>query len=139
MSELGEQRHRARERALEVAYEASIKDRSVESVLTELPLQPDAYSVALLGAFENHREWAQAIISAHALDWQFDRMSLVDRLIMMLALCEIRMPDCPPTAVIIDEAVELAKAYSTDGSPGFVNGVLSACFTTWQADTEASS
>ena len=139
MSELGEQRHRARERALEVAYEASIKDRSAESVLTELPLQPDAYAVALLEAFEDHRVWAQEIISAHALDWQFDRMPLVDRLIMMLALCEIRMPDCPPTAVVIDEAVELAKAYSTDGSPSFVNGVLSACFATWQTGKKASS
>ena len=133
MSELGEQRHRARERALEVAYEASIKDRSVESVLTELPLRPDAYAFALLGAFEVHKEWAKEIISAHALDWQFDRMPLVDRLIMMLSLCEIRMEDCPPTAVVIDEAVELAKAYSTDGSPSFVNGVLSACFATWHA------
>ena len=116
-----------------MAYEASIKDRSVESVLTELPLRPDAYAFALLGAFEAHKEWAKETISAHALDWQFDRMPLVDRLIMMLSLCEMRMEDCPPTAVVIDEAVELAKAYSTDGSPSFVNGVLSACFATWHA------
>ena len=134
MSELGEQRHRARERALEVAYEAAIKERSVESVLTELPLRPDAYAFALLESFETHKGWAKEIISSHANDWQFDRMPLVDRLIMMLALCEIRLPDCPSTAVVIDEAVELAKAYSTDGSPGFVNGVLSACFATWYAD-----
>lgn len=133
MSELGEQRHRARERALEVAYESSIKDRSIESVLTELSLKPDAYAVQLLESFQIHREWAQGLISEHAQDWQFDRMPLVDRLIMMLALSEVRMDDCPPNAVIIDEAVEIAKTYSTDGSPGFVNGVLSTCFDAWQA------
>lgn len=133
MSELGEQRHRARERALEVAYESSIKDRSIESVLTELALKPDAYAVELLNSFQVHRDWARGLISEHAQDWQFDRMPLVDRLIMMLALSEVRMESCPPTAVIINEAVELAKTYSTDGSPGFINGVLSTCFDAWHA------
>lgn len=133
MSELGEQRHRARERALEVAYESSIKDRSIESVLTELALRPDIYAVELLNSFQAHREWAQGLITEHAQDWQFERMPLVDRLIMMLALSEVRMEDCPPTAVIINEAVELAKTYSTDGSPGFINGVLSTCFDAWHA------
>jgi N utilization substance protein B len=130
VSELGEQRHRARQRALEIAYEASIKDRSIDSVIAELASAPDAYTVAVLTSFAEHRDWAQALISDHAQDWQFDRMPLVDRLIMMLALCEFQLEDHPPTAVIIDEAVEIAKAYSTDGSPGFVNGVLSACFDT---------
>ena len=127
MSELGAQRHRARERALEIAYEASMKDRDVHVVLEELPVQPDPYTVELLKALEVGQEWAQDLIEANSRDWPLDRMPTVDRLVMMLALVELRGKDAPPRAVVLDEAVELAKVYSTDGSPSFVNGVLSAC------------
>jgi N utilization substance protein B len=53
-------------------------------------------------------------------------MALLDRLILTMATGEMLMQDAPPMAVILDEAVELAKTYSTDGSPSFVNGVLSS-------------
>ena len=82
MSELGDQRHRARERALEVAYEASIKERSIDSVVGELPLAPDPYSIALLASLDEHREWARELIIEHSMDWQSERMPLVDRLVM---------------------------------------------------------
>lgn len=127
MSELGAQRHRARERALELAYEATLKERSTQQVLSDLPLRPDSYSVELLEAFDEHREWAKDLIERYAMGWNFERMAVIDRLVMLLALCESRLADAPPRAVILDEAVELAKTYSTDGSGGFVNGVLVAC------------
>lgn len=127
MSELGAQRHRARERALELAYEATVKGRSMQHVIAELPLRPDAYSVELLAAFEQHREWAKELIERYAMGWNYERMAVIDRLVMLLALCESRLADAPPRAVILDEAVELAKTYSTDGSGSFVNGVLVAC------------
>ena len=127
MSELGAQRHRARERALELAYEATVKGRSMQHVIAELPLRPDAYSVELLTAFEQHREWAKELIERYAMGWNYERMAVIDRLVMLLALCESRLADAPPRAVILDEAVELAKTYSTDGSGSFVNGVLVAC------------
>lgn len=127
MSELGAQRHRARERALELAYEASLKERSTHQVVSDLPLRPDAYSVELLEAYEQHREWAKELIERYAMGWNYERMAVIDRLVMLLALCESRLADAPPRAVILDEAVELAKTYSTDGSGGFVNGVLVAC------------
>ena len=127
MSELGAQRHRARERALELAYEATLKERSTQQVLSDLPLRPDSYSVELLEAFDEHREWAKELIEHYAMGWNFERMAVIDRLVMLLALCESRLADPPPHAVILDEAVELAKTYSTDGSGGFVNGVLVAC------------
>jgi len=127
VSELGAQRHRARERALELAYEATVKGRSMQQVIAELPLRPDAYSVELLAAFEQHREWAKELIERYAMGWNYERMAVIDRLVMLLALCESRLADAPPRAVILDEAVELAKTYSTDGSGSFVNGVLVAC------------
>jgi N utilization substance protein B len=52
-------------------------------------------------------------------------MAVIDRLVLRLAVAELEDPEGPPTAVVIDEAVELAKAYSTDESGAFVNGILS--------------
>jgi N utilization substance protein B len=126
LSERGTKRHHARERALEIMYEASIKKRSVASVLNELPVRPDEYAVEVLISAEVHQDQANELISRYAIDWPLERIALVDRLVMTLAVGEMLMDDSPPRAVILDEAVELAKVYSTDGSPSFVNGVLSS-------------
>jgi N utilization substance protein B len=57
--------------------------------------------------------------------WPIDRLAVLDRLVLRLAVAELLVPDGPPMPVVIDEAVELAKSYSTEASGGFVNGVLS--------------
>ncbi len=126
MSELGQNRHRARERALEILYESTIKDRPVATVLTELSARPDNYVVALLNSAAEHQSRANELIGELSIDWPLERIALVDRLIMTLAVGEMLMENAPPTAVILDEAVELAKTFSTDGSSSFVNGVLSS-------------
>lgn len=107
-------------------YEASIKERSVASVLNDLPVRPDGYAIEVLISAEGNQERANELISRYAIDWPLERIALVDRLVMTLAVGEMLMDDSPPRAVILDEAVELAKVYSTDGSPSFVNGVLSS-------------
>ena len=127
MSELGTQRHHARERALEIFYESTIKGRPVTSVINDLPLRPDPYTVTLLTAAEANQDRANQLITRFSIDWPLDRIAIVDRLVMTLAIGELLMPDAPPKAVILDEAVELAKVYSTDSSASFVNGVLSSC------------
>ena len=127
MSELGVTRHHARERALEIFYEATIKGRDVNTVLDQLPLRPETYTVALLMSARENQESINSLISRFSIDWPLERIAIVDRLVMTLALGELLMHDAPPKAVILDEAVELAKTYSTDGSASFVNGVLSAC------------
>ncbi len=127
MSELGARRHRARERALEILYEAAIKERPLESVLAALTVAPDDYAVALVRAAEASRERADALIEQNSHAWALERLALIDHLIMRLALGEWWSDGAPPTAVILDEAVELAVTYSTDGSGAFVNGVLAAC------------
>ncbi len=127
MSEFTEQRHRARERALELLYEQSIKQRSVAEIVNALAVTPDPYTVELLRIVEKDREWAESQLSTHSHDWPLDRMAMVDRLIMTLALCELRLDDSPSRAVVFDEAVEFAKVYSSDASPSFINGLLSAC------------
>lgn len=126
MSELGAKRHQARERALEIMYESSMKERPVTTVINELNVRPDSYTVAMLVSAEANRERANALITTFAIDWPLERIALVDRLVMTLAIGEMLLEDPPPTAVILDEAVEIAKVYSTEGSPSFVNGVLSS-------------
>ena len=127
MSEQGTQRHHSRERALEILYEASIKERPVASVLDDLPVRPDAYTVLILTSAASHENEANELISRFSIDWPLERLALVDRLVMTLAIGEMLMDEPPPIAVILDEAVELAKVYSTEGSASFVNGVLAAC------------
>jgi transcription antitermination protein NusB len=126
VSDLGLSRRRARERALEILYESAIKDRPVAVVLNELNTRPDAYAVTLVTSAEEHRTRADELIGEFSIDWPLDRIALVDRLIMTLAIGEMLMESPPPVAVILDEAVELAKVFSTDGSSSFVNGVLSS-------------
>jgi N utilization substance protein B len=126
VSEHGTQRHHARERALEILYEAAIKERDVATVLNEQSLRPGEYTVALVTSSAAHQARANELISSFAIDWPLERIAVVDRLVMTLAIGEMLMDDAPPLAVILDEAVELAKVYSTDGSPAFVNGVLSS-------------
>ncbi|HEY5111237.1 MAG TPA: transcription antitermination factor NusB [Acidimicrobiales bacterium] len=127
MSELGHHRHQARERALELAYEASAKGRSLSEILVEQSVAPDAYTVTVLKSVEQHREHIETIIERNSLDWPLNRLAIIDRLVMTLALGELMLEDSPPTPVVLDEAVELAKIYSTEGSASFVNGVLSSC------------
>jgi N utilization substance protein B len=127
MSDLGAQRHRARERALEILYEADIKQRPVKEILAALPLAPDPYTVSLVTSTQAHQTEAEALITEFSHEWSLERIALVDRIIMTMAIGELLLDDAPPRAVVLDEAVELAKVYSTDGSPSYVNGVLSSC------------
>ena len=127
MNDLAGQRRRARARALEILYEAAIKGRPVGDVLPELALSPDPYTVRLLDAVELNESRATALVAAHTQGWAIDRLALVDRLIMTMSIGELLMVDRPPIAVVLNEAVELARTFSTDDSPAFVNGVLSAC------------
>jgi transcription antitermination protein NusB len=126
VSELGRSRHQARERALEIFYESSIKGRSATIIVSELNVRPDNYVIALLTSAEQHQARADELISEFSIDWPLDRIALIDRLIMTLAIGEMLMENAPPLPVILDEAVEMAKVFSTDGSSSFVNGVLSA-------------
>jgi transcription antitermination protein NusB len=106
-------------------YEAEMKAVSVRQVLADLPVAPDPFVVNLLEAAEARRPEAERLVAEAARGWSIERMAMVDRLVLQLATAELLDPDGPPVPVVIDEAVELAKTYSTDSSGGFVNGVLS--------------
>jgi transcription antitermination protein NusB len=121
----GATRHQSRERALGLLYEAEMKGETPSSVLAALPATPDPFCVSLLRAVETHGGEADALVAEASEGWPLERMAVVDRLVLRLAAVELLSGDEVPVAVIIDEAVELAKTYSTDDSGRFVNGVLS--------------
>ena len=75
-------------------------------------------------AVKEHRDELDGIISRFAKGWKLERMSRVDLSILRLALCEINYLDGVTPAIAINEAVELAKKYSADNAPSFINGIL---------------
>ena len=118
-------RHQQRERALSLLYEAELKGEDPVAVAEALAVPADLYVRTLLEHSVATREEAERRIAAASVGWPLERMAVLDRLVLRLAVAELLDPQGPPTAVVIDEAVELAKTYSTDESGRFVNGILS--------------
>jgi len=77
------------------------------------------------GTWEN-LEQCDGLITTSTIKWQFARLSPVDRSILRLAVYQLKFCSDMPPKVVINEAIELAKKFSTDKSPAFVNGVLDA-------------
>lgn len=122
-------RHHARERALTLLYEAELKGSTPSQVLDALPVPPDPYTDELVRTVETRHAEIDALVAGAAIDWTLDRMAVVDRTVLRLAVGELLASPDVPTAVILNEAVELASAYSTDDSGRFVNGVLATVAT----------
>lgn len=118
-------RHRARERALSVLYEAEMKGMTPTVALEVQTVAPDDYARWLVQQVEKEQAKLDQLIGDAAIGWPLERLAVIDRLVLRLAVAELLDPTGPPMAVIIDEAVELAKGYSTEESGGFVNGILS--------------
>jgi N utilization substance protein B len=119
----------ARRRALDVLYAADLLEQPVATVLArELndPQRPapDAYAVELATGVDRRRGDVDARIEAAAEHWTLERMPLIDRNLLRLGAFELLERSEVPTAVILDEAIELAKLLSTADSGRFVNGVL---------------
>jgi N utilization substance protein B len=121
-------RSKARKRAVDVLYEADLRSRDVRELLAERiadghpPI--NEHTVRLVEGAVEHRADVDRLISEHAQGWSLDRLPDVDRAILRMAVVELLWVDDVPDAVVIDEAVELAKSLSTDDSAAYVNGVL---------------
>lgn len=121
-------RHRAREAALQVLFQLDVGRLPLEDALASvaapdwLPADWDLV-VALATGTRAHLSEIDALIARLAEHWTIDRMAAVDRNILRLALYELQHTSTP-VRVIINEAVELAKQYSTEDSGRFVNGLL---------------
>ena len=122
-------RSKARKRALDVLFEADARRVDPVATLAERMGRADdppmgEYAIELVEGVAAHRPRIDELLASYAEGWSLDRMPAVDRAILRLATYELLWRDDVPDAVVIDEAVELAKSLSTDASPGFVNGML---------------
>lgn len=123
-------RTKSRKRALDILFESELQGLGPGGTLAgrrEINDPPvNEYTVQLVEGVVAEQVRIDAMLSDHARGWTLDRMPGVDRNLLRIATYEILCVDDVPDAVAISEAVELARDLSTDESPSFVNGLLSA-------------
>jgi transcription antitermination protein NusB len=123
-------RRKARKKALDILFEADLRNDTVDNVIARKAehwessaVLPD-YALTILDGVQNHREAIDDLLRTYAEGWQLERMPGVDRNILRIAIFELMYQPDIPDPVAIDEAVALAKELSTDDSPTFINGLL---------------
>jgi N utilization substance protein B len=121
-------RSKARKRALDVLFEAEVRDDPVLDLLNERVADADPpvapYAVDLVQGVQAHRDRIDELLATYAEGWTLARMAAVDRNILRIGVYELLWADDIPDGVAISEAVALARDLSTDASPAFVNGLL---------------
>ncbi len=122
-------RSKARKAALDFLYESDIRKGAALEILqlreNELDLPVREFTKDLVSGVESHRRKIDELIVTYSQGWDMDRMPVVDRNILRLAIYELLWSSEVPVAVVIDEAVQLAQTLSTDDSSKYINGVLS--------------
>lgn len=124
-------RRKAREITLQLLFQQDITRYPGEEVCQTFwesnpPDQPTReFAESLFQQYLKNRDVVDELIRRHAEHWRLERMATVDRNILRMGVCEFLYSDTP-RIVIIDEAIEIARKYSTDESTEFVNGILDA-------------
>jgi N utilization substance protein B len=116
----------ARERALYLLYEAHSKGIAPGDTIDLQVIEPDELTQELVRGVGDHIERLDREIDSRAKGWTLARMPVLDLNVMRLGAYELIERPHVPTAVVLNEAVELAKRFSTDDSGRFVNGVLAS-------------
>jgi N utilization substance protein B len=124
-------RSKARKRALDVLFEAELRDEPVLEVLAEREAQGGTeappvseYAAGLVRGVQEHRARIDELLAANSAGWPLERMPAVDRNILRIGAYELLYRDDVPDGVAISEAVLLAGDLSTEESSAFVNGLL---------------
>ncbi|MDZ7330578.1 MAG: transcription antitermination factor NusB [candidate division KSB1 bacterium] len=125
-------RRRARELAVQALYALELSQNPVDEVKQDVIEQQNdavavkAFAEQLFTATVEHCSELDEIIKHKAVNWDFERIAILDKLILRLAICEFLYFEDIPPKVSIDEAIEIAKKFSTAKSGQFVNGILDA-------------
>ncbi len=123
-------RHTGREAALQMLFQVEAQNASSEETIRlfwrQFEGDPEgrAYADSIVKGVTDTRDAIDATIRKASTHWRLERMSRVDRNLLRLGAWELLHSTEVPRAVVLDEAVELAKSYGTEESPAFVNGVL---------------
>jgi N utilization substance protein B len=106
-------------------YEQEMRSLPTGEILQRYSTNPGfPFAAELVKGVAEHATELDELISSHAKDWKIDRMPVIDRNLLRMALLEMLYLEDVPAPVAINEAVELAKIYSTEDSSRFVNGLL---------------
>ncbi len=116
----------ARERALHLLYEATIKGVPATDVLASQILEPEPLTRLIVEGVARDESRIDEMISNHLVGWTLARLSVLDKIILRIGVFELTSRSDTPKAVVMSEAVEMAKRFSTAESGRFVNGVLAA-------------
>jgi N utilization substance protein B len=119
-------RSSARERAVHFLYEAESRSLPVSEIVSAQVLAVDDLVSSLTSGVASRQSQLDEMITEYSHTWTIHRMPAIDRNVLRLAIYELLDRPEVPTAVVINEAVELAKRFSTEESGRYVNGVLSA-------------
>jgi len=121
-------RSKARKAALDLLYESDIRKGSAAELLskrvTEMEYEAREFTKELIDGVELHKRKIDELIATYAQGWDMDRMPVLDRNILRLAIFELLWSQSVPEAVAISEALELAANFSTEDSSKYINGVL---------------
>jgi N utilization substance protein B len=126
-------RNKARKRAFQILFEAEQRNAEPTAVMADWirlartdDRQPPVteYTMQLVEGYAAHAQRIDELLAGYSVGWTLDRMPAVDRNVLRLGAYELIWEDDVPDAVVLDEAVQLAKEFSTDESPSFVNGLL---------------
>jgi len=126
-------RSKARKRALDILFQADVRGDDLGTILAAEARRASSepsreaswlYAREIVDGVIDNREAIDEQITAFAKEWSLARMPAVDRAVLRIGVWELLFNDAVPTGVAIDEAVELAKEFSTDESGSFVHGVL---------------
>ncbi|UUT35402.1 transcription antitermination factor NusB [Microbacterium elymi] len=126
-------RTKARKRALDILFQSDVRDEPIASILAAEAKRAAGepareaswlYAREIVDGIIDNRDEIDEQITTFAKDWSLARMPAVDRALLRIGSWEILYNEHVPTAVAIDEAVELAKEFSTEESGAFVHGVL---------------
>jgi len=123
-------RRRSRELALQLLYQNDLAGTSPEEMFewteeyVEAPIEVKEFASRLVQGTLSRRDELDEKLSERSEHWRLGRMPAVDRNLLRMSLYELLYEDETPDAVVIDEAVEIAKKFSTPSSGPFVNGVL---------------
>ena len=130
----------ARESVLEALFANQFSDDKPDLVLKRIldsdPVRKknlDFIELLFYSVIENV-QLADKMITSHLQNWEFDRVAQIDRLLLRMGICEIFFIEEIPPKVSISEMVEISKVYSTDESPGFINGILDAVYKDYQKE-----
>ena len=129
---MSHRRRRIREKVLQALYALELSgdstDHVIECIIADLKKNPESllFAKSFFLKVVEARDELDLVIKKQVANWEFNRLAVIDKIILRMGICELLYFDDIPPKVTINEAIEIAREFSTEKSDKFVNGVLDA-------------